>query len=97
MTTILTPKYANTSAHQAATATAELAKYREKVQADEVHRKACPVPGAVLSSWQPPAEYGRIVDRTPTRIRGIPAEALWFEKQRVPVIRLTVKLHGIDG
>jgi hypothetical protein len=93
---IHSPKHDRTTDHTAQKATADLAKHQARVQAGEATRQACPVPGAVLSSWQPPASYGRIIDRTPTRINGIPAEGLWFEKHRVPVIRLTVKLHGID-
>jgi hypothetical protein len=78
--TILTPKHEGAYGHTAEKAVSDFDKWQRKHQEAEAQRKACPVPGAVLSSWQPPAEYGAIIER-----------------QRVPVIRLTIKLHGIDA
>ena len=94
--TIYTPRHDNTSAHQAQKASDDLTRYQRKVQADEASRQACPVPGAVLSSWQPPTSWGRIIERVPTRVRGIPAEMLRFANGQF-VCRLVAVLHGLIG
>jgi len=95
--TVYTPRHDNVSGHQAQTASDDLARHQRAVQKAEAQHKASPVPGTVASSWVAPPEYGRLIDRTPTRVNGVPCEALWFSKHRVPVIRRTIKLHGIDA
>jgi hypothetical protein len=95
---IYTPRHIGTvSEHQAQQMTADLARHQAHVQADQAQQKADPLgDGTKLADWEPPASFGRILERIPTRVRGISAECLRFANGRW-VYRLTVVLHGIIG
>lgn len=94
--TILTPTHANTSANQAATATADLAKHQARVQLAEVQRQADPLGGIKLHTWTAPPDYGRCIESVATRRNGIPCVAMRWEKHRAFVYVATVPIHGIE-
>jgi hypothetical protein len=96
---IHTPKRDNAmgAAQVASTAGDTFAAWQKRGQDAEERRKADPLgDGTKLAGWQPPASWGRIIERVPTRVRGIPAEMLRFANGQF-VCRLVAVLHGLIG